>query len=328
MTALGADVQQLERFAHRLEQQATVLRGASGGIIQLLGRTAWRGRTADDFRQTWSDRHSKVLDDAAARFELLAREVRRQATEQRQASGEITLGGVPRLELLGRALGAPVVPGALSAILGLSAARSADRFGIRVETGADGRQRVVGFDRSGRLDAGPFGAQGSVGATVLGIEGSAGARAGIGGDGAAAGASASAAAVLAAATASGAIGAGPFSASASGRAMAGAEAKGAVGANVGPSGAGASASAELFAGAKAEADAAAQLSGVRAAAGASVRAGIGAQAGAGGHVGLDEVSVKANVGLVLGVGGSVSFDVSVKPTEVVRDVSSFVNPFD
>jgi hypothetical protein len=328
MTALGADVQQLDRLAYRLEQQATVLRSASGGISQVLARTAWRGRTADDFRQTWTDRHAKVVLSAAERFEVLAREVRRQAAEQRLASGEITLAGVPRLGLLGRALDAPILPGGLSTILGLAGDRSNGDFGIRVETGADGRRRVVGFERSATLDRGPFSGEGSVDITGLGVEGSAEAHAGLDADGLAAGAGVGGAAVIAAVAAAGSIGAGPFGAAASGRAMVGVEGKGDVGVTAGPSGVGAKIGGEVFAGAKAEADASGHISGVRAGAGGSVRAGLGAQAGADAHVGLDEIRLEANAGLVVGLGGSVSFDVSVKPSEVVRDVVLFAKPFD
>jgi hypothetical protein len=153
MTTLGADVEQLERFGRLLERQATTLREAGSNVSRLLEATPWRGRDADRFRGEWAERGTRELVRAAEQLEVLAREVRRQAADQRAASGEMTVAGA-HPGFIGRALDVPTVPGGLSTTLGLGGGTAV--AGLAAGAGPGGADVIAAVTGSGSGAAGPF----------------------------------------------------------------------------------------------------------------------------------------------------------------------------
>ncbi|MGW2642233.1 putative T7SS-secreted protein [Streptomyces sp. NPDC001348] len=167
---------------------------------------------------------------------------------------------------------------------------------------SDGVKGETSFGGDGKLS-------GSLGASALGVDGSAGAsitngrlQAGVSGS-----------AYLAQASANGGVEYGYAAAQVEGKAYAGAEA----GANLGVGKDGLHAGAEAFAGAKATGSVSGDVAGVGA--GLSGEAWAGAGASASGDLGMKDgkFTIGGEVGVGLGVGGKVSFDVTVDPHKVV-----------
>lgn len=87
MSRLGADVAELDALAAELQGYATSVDGVRGGIDAALARTAWHGPDADAFRGRWRTIAIRDLDGFRTDLVAAANELRRQAAEQRVASG-------------------------------------------------------------------------------------------------------------------------------------------------------------------------------------------------------------------------------------------------
>ena len=92
MTMHGADAEGLDLLATRFETGAQLLRRAAATITAQLGSSPWEGRRAQAFRSDWSRSHRVTLIRTADDLAQAAQTLRRNAQEQRSASGA-TAGG-------------------------------------------------------------------------------------------------------------------------------------------------------------------------------------------------------------------------------------------
>ena len=83
---VGAEPAQLRALAAKLERSSQQLRSAGDHVGGALRTTAWRGPSADTFRQRWAGDSGTCLVRAALGLEKLAHAARKQAAEQEQAS--------------------------------------------------------------------------------------------------------------------------------------------------------------------------------------------------------------------------------------------------
>lgn len=87
MSRLGADPDDLDLIAHRLDSAGSLLHGARGELGSRLRSTAWTGPAADQFRTWWSRKGSVDLDSVGNYMTYLGGQVRDEAGQQRWASG-------------------------------------------------------------------------------------------------------------------------------------------------------------------------------------------------------------------------------------------------
>lgn len=93
MGQLGADVEQLDRLAATMGREGARIRGAMGSTTALVTFTWWQGGDADRARTWWSSTGRSQLERGADGLEQLRDALRRQADEQRKASGTGEGGG-------------------------------------------------------------------------------------------------------------------------------------------------------------------------------------------------------------------------------------------
>lgn len=92
---LGADDLQLDRFADTCDTVALTFDRARVEIGGGTTRAFWLGPDGDTFRHAWTSQHGPRLAAAARLLEGMAKEVRRQAEAQRQASAGADVALVP-----------------------------------------------------------------------------------------------------------------------------------------------------------------------------------------------------------------------------------------
>ena len=87
MTTLGADPEQLDDLSRCFNSLAERLDTVSSQLGVAIGRTAWHGHDADQFRGDWSRHFAPTLGRVAWAMRAEADVLRRNADEQRHASG-------------------------------------------------------------------------------------------------------------------------------------------------------------------------------------------------------------------------------------------------
>lgn len=86
----GADPDELDRTAGRLAQLSSQVDTCVGQVNGVVGGVQWLGHTGDHFRHSWNGSLSPRLRECAHALRDMSDTLRRNAAEQRQASG---LGG-------------------------------------------------------------------------------------------------------------------------------------------------------------------------------------------------------------------------------------------
>jgi surface antigen len=84
---VGANPEQLEVLAIRLDQGAESLEAIRAQVTGNLGRVRWEGHDGDRFRGDWHSHHATAITAACGVLLEAARALRKNATEQRGASG-------------------------------------------------------------------------------------------------------------------------------------------------------------------------------------------------------------------------------------------------
>ena len=110
-----------------------------------------------------------------------------------------------------------------------------------------------------------------------------------------------------------------------GEASVGLEASGQGNVHVGGDGVMASAEGKAFAGVEAGVEGSMEVGGVTGTAGASGMVGIGVEGSVKGSLSADKVGVSVDAGVAIGLGGSVHLEVSVNPSEIVKNVTKAVS---
>jgi len=87
---VGADPEQLDALADRLDRGAESLAGIRSLVGVSLGQVDWSGRDGDQFRAEWRSRHLPVIGAACTALQDTARGLRSNAAQQRAASGTTT----------------------------------------------------------------------------------------------------------------------------------------------------------------------------------------------------------------------------------------------
>lgn len=89
MSMHGADVEQLRATATQFNKSASVLESSASTLHSLInGSTQWRGPDAERFRSEWSGVSARSLSAAVETLRRASDELRRNADQQDQASGE------------------------------------------------------------------------------------------------------------------------------------------------------------------------------------------------------------------------------------------------
>lgn len=83
----GADADALDDAARRVEEAAHQLEQSGRLLRAKLYQAPWTGADADEFRREWDERHGKAVNHSAHFLREASRELRRNASQQRQASG-------------------------------------------------------------------------------------------------------------------------------------------------------------------------------------------------------------------------------------------------
>lgn len=86
MGAYGADVEQLEGLARTLALVALSMEQTAGQVQSALQDAHWTGPAADQFRSDWT-MHAQGLRAAKGTIDALASDLKKQAEDQRRASG-------------------------------------------------------------------------------------------------------------------------------------------------------------------------------------------------------------------------------------------------
>ena len=327
----GADVDQVEALARRLEQASNRLDAITAQASFALMTASWTGADIDQVRSTWNGRTKPNLAAASRSLDGLSLDLKRQAEQQRSASGGGSgLGGIAQN------LGSIAWSAAGAAANAANAIRDLANDGIELPGGSkltvDDDGVAVGDKLEGKLGLhdtaeGEFtndivagdgsaeyllGVQGSVdGSATLGPDGLA-AKVGIQGS-AGAGASAEGEVTLL----------GLASAGGKAEVFAGARAAADAGVTVGPDGVGVRAGVDAFAGAEASAEANVTVAGADVGAEATAYAGIGVKANVNASVTAEEISVSLDFGVALGVGAGVTVDLGFKPVEAAKSIIKF-----
>lgn len=84
----GADADALDRAATRVGEARRDLLGSQVRLTRAIHAAPWIGPSADHFRQSWESEHRRHLSEASLFLEKAVDELRRNAHEQRIASGE------------------------------------------------------------------------------------------------------------------------------------------------------------------------------------------------------------------------------------------------
>jgi len=321
----GADAEALDALARSFGDASDHLRRIQRSVRAGVHTAPWRGHRADAFRSEWDGAHTRTLLGAADAVEAAAGLLRRNASEQRQAT-RVAGSAVPAMVLAGAAAG--------SLRWADSAARSLlgtvdDALGTdpRLDL-LTGQLKVSHPLFHGQTGYGADGhARATLGGVALGADGSvlAGGRAdgsvdfSLGRDGLDAGMGVSGQYGLAATGGvSAALGAASLAASAGGFVGA----RGNAGAKVfaGPDGIGGHAGAGAFIGADASGRVGVDVGGVDAGLTGHAMAGLAAEASVDGKVSADEIHIHAKLGLALGVGAGIEPDVTVHPREVISTI--------
>lgn len=98
---IGADVDKLDRLAHRFESAADRLQTQAGQVRNGIQVAAWTGPVAGRFRVEWDSRHSVALKETALALRENARTLRQNAAEQRAASDSLSGYAGTRVVVLG-----------------------------------------------------------------------------------------------------------------------------------------------------------------------------------------------------------------------------------
>lgn len=84
---VGSDPEELDRLARVFERQADEMREILSSSTWALRTAAWTGNRIEHIRSEWNRESRPALMSAAGECDFLARELRRNAEEQRRASG-------------------------------------------------------------------------------------------------------------------------------------------------------------------------------------------------------------------------------------------------
>ena len=326
----GADIEQVEALARRLEQASNRLEALTSKASMSLMTAAWTGADIDQVRSNWNSRTKPNMVAAARSLDGLSVELKRQAEQQRAASG-----GGSGLSGLASSLGEFVNSTARSAA---DAIRDLADGGIELPGGPKLNVDDDGFTISDKDKVGDvwglhdkaegefkndlFSGSGSA-EYLLGAEASAERSWEIGPDGLKVGVGAQASAG-AGASAEGEVSfLGLATAGGKAEVFAGARASADASATVGPDGVSVKAGVNAFAGAEASAEANVNVVGVDVGAKATAYAGIGVKANVAASVTMEEVSVSLDLGVALGVGAGVKVDLSFKPVEAAKNIINF-----
>ena len=93
MAMWGLDLEQVERLAVKMEEDAGTIEGINSALTSMLGGTEWQGPDAERFRSDWETQFSKMLRDVVEALGIAARTARTNAQEQEQASNSSGSGG-------------------------------------------------------------------------------------------------------------------------------------------------------------------------------------------------------------------------------------------
>lgn len=292
----GADIGDLERGAASLESLGGRIGAMARPLRSQLYSSHWHGGAAERFRHEWDSVHAPGLAQAEDFLRSAGHQLRREAEEQRRASGH---GGS----------GIGAAPAALIGILagasGAWARRSSVAERVGEWTSEDGQ-----LTASGRVVVGSADGSASMGAGM---------------DGDSYRAHAEARGRLALLEAQGEVRYGNESIGAGARAdaMVGVDAGVDASAQIGPDGVSVGAGGEAFAGARVEASGDVELGAVGAGATAEGWAGVGVEADADASITMEEVSISVSFGAALGLGGSVGGTVSFSPKKVLEGLTKW-----
>jgi hypothetical protein len=89
---VGADPEQLEALSVRLDQGIQSLEAIRSQVTGSLGRVHWEGHDGDRFRDDWHSHHAMAIAAACDLLREAARALRKNAMEQREASGAAVAG--------------------------------------------------------------------------------------------------------------------------------------------------------------------------------------------------------------------------------------------
>jgi len=98
---LGADVDGLDTLSRSLDREASRLSSAATTIGSVVGSAWWRGRDAETFRSAWSASHANAIRSIVDALRTSARDLERQAAQQRQASVDEGPGSRAALSAVG-----------------------------------------------------------------------------------------------------------------------------------------------------------------------------------------------------------------------------------
>lgn len=87
MAEIGADVEALEEFAARLDRNADMLESIFAGITRQVEQTWWKGSDAEIFKDDWDSTYRSQVKSIAEDFRFASQELKRNAQDQRDASG-------------------------------------------------------------------------------------------------------------------------------------------------------------------------------------------------------------------------------------------------
>lgn len=88
MANLGADVEALDQLAKAFSTEAGKVKQSISTIGGKLGSAWWSGKDADKFRSEWESHYKKDLSRVAQALEDAAAKVKKEAQQQRVASGQ------------------------------------------------------------------------------------------------------------------------------------------------------------------------------------------------------------------------------------------------
>lgn len=87
MTLHGADIEALEQFGGGLDEARDTATAVLQRSMATIGELEWHGPDAEALRPEWTDRLAALIAMIDEALSGLASETRRQAGEQREASG-------------------------------------------------------------------------------------------------------------------------------------------------------------------------------------------------------------------------------------------------
>lgn len=89
MSRMGMDVTQIEGIGKNLTNQSQQIENVMGQVEGLINQAmgAWEGADAQRFQQEWNSTHKPHLRNAATALQAMGQTAARQASEQRQVSG-------------------------------------------------------------------------------------------------------------------------------------------------------------------------------------------------------------------------------------------------